>query len=131
MKKWILVHKNYFMLLHYYFAPILSIFLVRKFFFAVLRHFKKSDAYGFLFLGNGVLSTTDNPLWRAQRQHLVEAFLPEFAGIRVAAAGAEPPPNMACAWAAASSKTRTWKIMAVSALSSMSCASEVSPWQPE
>ena len=40
-------------------------------------HVQKSDAYGFLFLGNGVLSTTDNPLWRAQRQHLVEAFLPE------------------------------------------------------
>ena len=38
---------------------------------------QKSDAYGFLLLGNGVLSTTDNPLWRAQRQHLVEAFLPE------------------------------------------------------
>ena len=29
-----------------------------------------------LFLGDGVLSTTDNASWREQRAHFIEAFLP-------------------------------------------------------
>jgi cytochrome P450 len=30
-----------------------------------------------LFLGDGVLSTTDNAMWREQRMHFTEAFLPQ------------------------------------------------------
>ena len=29
-----------------------------------------------VFLGNGVLSTTDNDHWQEQREHFIEAFLP-------------------------------------------------------
>ena len=39
-------------------------------------HVKKSDIYGVAFLGDGVLSTRDNELWREQRRHLQDAFLP-------------------------------------------------------
>eukprot|EP00037_Helgoeca_nana_P000385 m.21426 g.21426 ORF g.21426 m.21426 type:complete len:571 (+) comp10468_c0_seq1:48-1760(+) len=39
-------------------------------------HVKKSLLYDNTFLRDGVLSTRDNKLWREQRNHLVEAFLP-------------------------------------------------------
>lgn len=39
-------------------------------------HVKKMPDQG-LFLGDGVLSTTDNDSWREQRSHFTEAFLPQ------------------------------------------------------
>lgn len=38
-------------------------------------HIKKMPDQA-LFLGDGVLSTTDNASWREQRAHFIEAFLP-------------------------------------------------------
>eukprot|EP00041_Stephanoeca_diplocostata_P012765 m.214731 g.214731 ORF g.214731 m.214731 type:complete len:593 (-) comp19076_c0_seq1:348-2126(-) len=40
------------------------------------RHVKKSMLYDNTFLRDGVLSVRDNDLWRAQREHLTTAFLP-------------------------------------------------------
>lgn len=40
-------------------------------------HVRKGKSYGIAFLGDGVLSTRDIDSWREQREHLVEAFLPD------------------------------------------------------
>eukprot|EP00924_Labyrinthula_sp_SR-Ha-C_P007383 snap_masked-scaffold_24-processed-gene-1.8-mRNA-1 protein AED:0.03 eAED:0.10 QI:0/-1/0/1/-1/1/1/0/569 len=40
------------------------------------NHVKKSPLYDGFAIGNGVLSTKDNELWKEQRRHLVDTFLP-------------------------------------------------------
>ncbi|GBG27143.1 Cytochrome P450 4F12 [Hondaea fermentalgiana] len=40
-------------------------------------HVRKAETYGIAFLGDGVLATRDVDHWREQREHLIEAFLPE------------------------------------------------------
>ena len=40
------------------------------------NHVRKSHLYGPTFLGRGVLSQRDNDLWKEQRKHLSDAFLP-------------------------------------------------------
>jgi cytochrome P450 len=39
-------------------------------------HVKKSSLYDGTFLRDGVLSTTNNELWKLQRNHVVDSFLP-------------------------------------------------------